>query len=1723
MLQGANLFGDLLLTFLLDEHTKYQILKVFENIDQNDYLLMYKSNSKVNGKYVYMFVDPGTRSNAYYSKLINGWDRLANQSDAKASDWKIHIFNAPAQNLKLSFKQSNGTAYADNKNTSGKATDSMLISNAIYGENGMTFAAEASYTINRAAASAMSGTWITEDTIFWEMSAYTKNISSWRSSRLYIRVPEGQELCIGGSIDEDPVIDLDGKEINAVILQYYDEASSSWKSLNGSKSLYTGEDGSSITNDSNEPSIKKVSGTDNIYYVDFGTIPSYDGEHSKIGFATRLTDSNSSALSCQAELVTMNGETTEFGNTGSSRYPFKVSAEASAALSDINKSHEYSGHIDASGTEHIYDSWTITANLDGNSKQQESDLNKGTYKTGYNGIWTAHDDMGNSYAEDEKGNKLSIELAEFAALNEMTVWMNGDEKLFNLTEDDFIEIAKAKDCTKEFKNNDYPEITLTLTYKGNMKDGFDIKISGLNNASALSVDYATEFEQKALFDKASELGAESDQFITAVFMNGAHCGGSDSTKYQTKSEKVEHRLVAAIAINKSVEESPVPSELSDGYSAKYKIDTQIGYSGSDYVEIKDYILGYADQENEYSETDTDAINALTNALGITELVVSATDVNGDEEVIYEGGEAADGSWKADENNNWNISFDYKTDGEHIGSLFNVKINTSDGSRIQADYHFTVSYKMTVRMDDSKDESFRDSDFYSGGTLRINNSSSATRTVNGSGTLTVDCKAGVSADYLADKIVNKSILSQNDDTTKWMIYDWTGTKGKNNITGKLIDKLTYNIDSFSYTDENTGSKVSFDQLSADEKSTVSEYLKELLVRNTSFRNVNLYYTDNMPTADLSEEDLIYRFEGSFGAYDPPNTYIDTAVDKAGLSHDIELTTGDGGFEASANKLKCDTYFAAVYETEIDWDNVYQKLKEDGYQQASITASTTNTVKNDQDSKKESTGNYIDLMDESIEKSLTSSDSANGTSSWKIKAYTGPNKENDLIINDEITVSSQDERISAAAQSALSIDPDSVVVKYKDITVYENGKTKGGWSDENIDVQIDGNKLNVVIKNTDESTVIFTNSTYTVLYDTVLDKDAYIQNGGMKDDHIDLNNIVMAEHGSFNASSEQSDEIIPDIPISADKSNLGYGSDGNDKTTSLWQTVACTNDAGRKKFTLSDSVSLSEPDEKIQSALKIQDLEIKIKTGQDEEKTYTSDNLPDGASLIEEGAGYSLTFAELPKDTTVTVTYAIHFDKDAYIAAGGESDVDAELKNAFSVSSNDGYTAGKEVSGRIEHSNGFSKEGTVSSDKTENGNPLIEWKINVNLYEFYSADELSKLKEVSISDELSAILMLKDESISLRTEDDLEIPKDKYMVEQTGNVLKVTLTDPVSYPAFDMYFETECGASVSGLVNNASLSIDGKKIEETSSDDVGRLDAANQYGWIKSMKVPEFTPIAYKYLDNELCTEKGIFDFSIVQVDEDGNIIDGGYQDTAQNDENGKITFSKIIYRDKPAEGTYYYQIRETTKQEAYTYTVDERVFTICVNIIASNDRYIVSYTVVDPKNYDEVRFDNSTIKSRDFTVTKKWDDQDDEAGLRPKAITVYLLNNGERYNNMSVTLSEENNWTYTWNDLPIANGNYSVEEAEVEYYTAGVVTEDWNSVITNTYTGEEPETPDKPNEETPKTPDNPNKETPKNEDNTSKAVQSVPKTGDSGMDYMILWMIVMIAAIFTGIKIINKKK
>ncbi|MBQ8066821.1 MAG: Cna B-type domain-containing protein [Solobacterium sp.] len=91
-----------------------------------------------------------------------------------------------------------------------------------------------------------------------------------------------------------------------------------------------------------------------------------------------------------------------------------------------------------------------------------------------------------------------------------------------------------------------------------------------------------------------------------------------------------------------------------------------------------------------------------------------------------------------------------------------------------------------------------------------------------------------------------------------------------------------------------------------------------------------------------------------------------------------------------------------------------------------------------------------------------------------------------------------------------------------------------------------------------------------------------------------------------------------------------------------------------------------------------------------------------------------------------------------------------------------------------------------------------------------------------------------------------------------------------------------------------------------------------------------------------------------------------------------------------------------------------------------------------------------------TVSKVWDDTDDKDGIRPASVQVQLNKAGEA-SGEPVTLSADNKWTYTFEDLTAYDKDgseieYTIDEVEVPRgYTKTVVSEEDTVTITNAHT------------------------------------------------------------------------
>ena len=135
-----------------------------------------------------------------------------------------------------------------------------------------------------------------------------------------------------------------------------------------------------------------------------------------------------------------------------------------------------------------------------------------------------------------------------------------------------------------------------------------------------------------------------------------------------------------------------------------------------------------------------------------------------------------------------------------------------------------------------------------------------------------------------------------------------------------------------------------------------------------------------------------------------------------------------------------------------------------------------------------------------------------------------------------------------------------------------------------------------------------------------------------------------------------------------------------------------------------------------------------------------------------------------------------------------------------------------------------------------------------------------------------------------------------------------------------------------------------------------------------------------------------------------------------------------------------------------------------NLPKYKDGAVINYTVTEASvpNYTNTitgfNIKNSyTPEKTQVTVTKAWNDGNNQDGIRPSSIFVQLMKDGKAVEGQTLELSEANKWTGSFTDLDKKeNGkavNYTVQEmTKTEGYTVMINdTDKSNIVLTNTHT------------------------------------------------------------------------
>ena len=183
----------------------------------------------------------------------------------------------------------------------------------------------------------------------------------------------------------------------------------------------------------------------------------------------------------------------------------------------------------------------------------------------------------------------------------------------------------------------------------------------------------------------------------------------------------------------------------------------------------------------------------------------------------------------------------------------------------------------------------------------------------------------------------------------------------------------------------------------------------------------------------------------------------------------------------------------------------------------------------------------------------------------------------------------------------------------------------------------------------------------------------------------------------------------------------------------------------------------------------------------------------------------------------------------------------------------------------------------------------------------------------------------------------------------------------------------------------------------------------------------------------------------KVDEDGNALAGaGFTLTAKDNPKYTLTASsdetgKVIFADVPS--GHDYTLEETTVPTGYE-KADNATISVAFGVVSG----ITAGKIINQPVTTSVK------------VSKEWNDNNNQDGIRPGSITVQLLANRSVVEGESLVLNSGNGWKGSFENLPKFKAGeeivYTVEEVKVDGYTSEITEDAQNGfVIKNSHTPE----------------------------------------------------------------------
>ncbi len=394
---------------------------------------------------------------------------------------------------------------------------------------------------------------------------------------------------------------------------------------------------------------------------------------------------------------------------------------------------------------------------------------------------------------------------------------------------------------------------------------------------------------------------------------------------------------------------------------------------------------------------------------------------------------------------------------------------------------------------------------------------------------------------------------------------------------------------------------------------------------------------------------------------------------------------------------------------------------------------------------------------------------------------------------------------------------------------------------------------------------------------------------------------------------------------------------------------------------------------------------------------------------------------------------------------------------------GYTSA--ISGTA--ASGFTIANTHAADTTS---------ISVNK-EWDDAENQDGVRPASVSVQLYADDVASGDAVVLNAENSWAYTWTKLAKNIAGNVIKYTVAEVNTSKEYNAEVTGTAadGYTITNTHETATTSVSGTKTWDDSSNQDGIRPDSITVNLLANGTKADSTKVTsengWKYSFTNLPVykdgQKVVYTVSEENVEGYTSSIDGSNITNTHNAETIEINGTKSWDDSENQDGRRPSELKVSLKANGVevskkTVTAENGWKYSFTDLPKFSDGKEISYTIAEEtvKDYSTqingYNLTNSyTPGKTSITVTKSWDDEENQDGIRPESIKVQLSANGTAYGE-TVVLNADNKWSYTWSDLDEKKSgkdiDYTVAEtSNISGYTSAISgTAASGFTITNTH-------------------------------------------------------------------------